>query len=213
MCLVVHSPFLDNYTLRVCPSVKFSVTSYYIISRHFKSEIPHREGETQGSGLRLSCPCPTHPEFCGDSLQMCLWGRQEGSMDFGVNAVLGGTMEKLPETVIKKTPKQLLCSYCAHAGKGLFISTLRSGRNLFQLAQFHCKLKKNRLDAYKTLSYIPFVRFLIQHMIFMLMISYDRLIVHLDILTFAFTLVSFLLQTIPIKLHHQFQQVTEFISS
>lgn len=117
VCLVVHSPFLDNYTLRVCPSVKFSVTSYYIISRHFKSEIHHREGETQGSGLRLSCPCPTHPEFCGDSLQMCLWGRQEGSMDFGVNAVLGGTMEKLPETVIKKNPKQLLCSYCAHAGK------------------------------------------------------------------------------------------------
>lgn len=106
-------------------------------------------------------------------------------MDFGVNAVLGGTMEKLPETVIKKKPQTTPLLILCTCWKSLFISTLRSGRNLFQLAQFHCKLKKNRLDAYKTLSYIPFVRFLIQHMIFMLMISYDRLIVHLDILTFC----------------------------
>lgn len=150
VCLLLQRHFLDNHMLRVCPSVKFSVTFYYIMSRHlswhWKSGMPHREGETLGSGLRMHLFLP-HPSWVlGEQCADMLWGRQEGSVHFGVNAVLGETVAKVVWNDNLKTQTTPLLILCTH-WKSLFISTLSWGRNFFQLVQFHCKLIKNRLDA------------------------------------------------------------------
>lgn len=138
----------------------------------------------RAQGWGCSCSCPTHAGFWGDSVQLCCGGGRRGVCILGWMLCWEEQWQKLSETVIKK-PKTHLLILCT-CWKSIFISTLSSGRNLFQLAQFHCKLKKNRLDAYKTVKlYTRFVRFLIQHMIFKLMTSYDRSILHLVILTFC----------------------------